>query len=143
MANQDVGHTGEDVSIDITLNGDSIEIVDAVTEFSVDPVTTDIIRKHLGNTRRDIDKVYEGWEGSMTITAKSRAVVDMLDALIAARAARVPAEITLTVTSLFRNGEVKTDTYVCVVLELSESARRDEVVEYSCNWMTGEQRISV
>lgn len=141
MADEDNALTGKDVTVTMSINGvGTFELDGAVTNFEENAQFDDVIRKHLGTNRRDIDKVPTGWDGSITVSAKSPGVEDALDAYIAAREARIPVRITIDVQRIYRSGRVRAYTYNEVQFGADVRSAREDAVEYTITWMSGVAR---
>jgi len=142
MSDENLGMTGKDVTVEMTIDGVPFQIAGAITNLEETPQFADVDRKHLGTPDVDVDKVPTGWEGSMTVTAKTPAVADALDAYRAARRNRIPVAVSIDVQQNFRNGEVRNYTYICVQFTADTKTARDDAVEYSISWKSGTSRIT-
>lgn len=143
MADQDLGATGRDVSVEIAIDRNSIEITDAVTSFEAEPVFDNVTRKHLGTVNRDIDYIPVGWSGTIVITAKTRAVEDALNQYINARVNRIPINVAISEQTINKNGDVTLHTYIQVQFSVSKRAQREDAVEYTMTWESGRPRVVV
>lgn len=142
MADQNNAITGEDVRMVFFVDNARIGLIDQVTNLDIREVKQTVETRHIGTTEREIDRIPEGWQGTMDISAKRADLDNVIDAYNAARRARTPIEVVVSVTKFFKDGSSITHTYPDVDWEMEESIQRGQVVTRRVTWDCGTDRIA-
>ena len=143
MADIDNPITGKDVRVQLFVDGALQQVQDNIIRFEETPVYDEIQTKHLGKSGSTIDKVFTHWEGSFEAANSRKEIEQIIDAVTAARIARVPVLVNIVRSNTYRDGTSKSHTYLDCKLEFSTTTARGESQSSTVSWKTGVDRISL
>ena len=128
-ADQNLPITGKDVSVEVTVGGIPVFVIDQVVMFTARRVTSRIDTKVIGVSGIKIDQEPEGGEGDFELAVNSGGSDDFIDAVDAAQRQRLPLSIQIVSTKKFRTGVARTHLYPCLKVDYEETTRRGQAVQ--------------
>src|SRR5690606_33963113 len=143
MADHNMPIEGKDTSISISVNGQMVNVIDQVTNFSAEQTHSQREHRPLVTARVYRDLEPEGWSGTIEVAIASPDVDEVIDRIDAAKRAGIPVVINIRDRTRYRNGTSKTYLYPRCELGYSRSATRGESTTVSLAWETGEARIAL
>lgn len=143
MADTDLPTSGRNTRIELHFNGAPQNIVDHVTDFSVQPTYDTIETKPIGSNRVYHDAQPTGWRGTFTTTSNTPAMADFIDAYNLNKRNGIPQEIRLSDATNYRDGTTRRHTYSSVqVTGMPRTVRRGAATTHRCEWVSGVDRTS-
>lgn len=134
--------TGIDSAVALLLNGVPQRKA-KIERFTAKVSTQKTESRPLGSTSKHIDVIPDGWEGTFEVHERNSTMDDLYDAYILAKRTRIPVVITLSQSKKYKDGTVRTHTWLNVQLtEFESSFERGSNVKQQLSWATGDDRIS-
>jgi hypothetical protein len=132
--------TGQDVKLELLLDGFPQKVVDQVTNFTERPRYQTTEHRPLGGGT-SFNKIPDGWEGTLEIARQSSQLDDFIDAVNLAHRNRVPYEITITNQKFYLDGTSSFHVYPTCKVDFSTTGQRGQNVSTTLQWTTGKERI--
>lgn len=141
MADQDLGITGKDVSIELMLDGIPASLVDHVERFTETAMFQKAEFRPLGSSKLNLTNLPDGWGGEIEIDRHNGQMDVFIDAYRSALANRIPTSIVITSIKYYNDGSSKMHTYRNCELDFGTDVQRGQLVKSRITWRTGEERI--